>query len=114
MDLAALLEPIMAFFKDGIGKTILDALMKLYELLYPANSDPAKPIENHSNHGSHYVSVVYNEQLSQHGISVCLGTVGDSYKYNKALAEKRSRFLQKRAQLIPERKATLSRWKSPR
>lgn len=69
---------------------------------------------HHSNHGSHYVSVVYNEQLSQHGISVCLGTVGDSYKYNKALAEKRSRFLQKRAQLIPERKATLSRWKSPR
>lgn len=45
MDLAALLEPIMAFFKDGIGKAILDALMKLYELLYPANSDPAKPIE---------------------------------------------------------------------
>lgn len=45
MDLAALLEPIMVFFKDGIGKTILDALMKLYELLYPANSDPAKPIE---------------------------------------------------------------------
>ena len=42
---------------------------------------------HHSNDGSHYVSVVYNEQLSQHGISVCFGTVGDSYKYNKALAE---------------------------
>ena len=40
---------------------------------------------HYSNHGSHYVSVVYNERLSQHGISVCLGTVGDSY--GNALAE---------------------------
>ena len=45
MDLTALFEPILAFFKDGIGKTILDALMKLYELLYPANSDAATPLE---------------------------------------------------------------------
>jgi len=32
-----------------------------------------------------YVSVVYNEQLAQHGITASTGTVGDSY--DNALAE---------------------------
>lgn len=40
---------------------------------------------HHSNHGSHYVSVVYNERLSQHGIRTSTGTVGDSY--DNALAK---------------------------
>lgn len=40
---------------------------------------------HHSDHGSQYVSVVYNERLSQHGIAASTGTVGDSY--DNALAE---------------------------
>jgi len=36
-------------------------------------------------HGSQYVSVVYNERLAQHGIAASTGTVGDSY--DNALAE---------------------------
>ena len=40
---------------------------------------------HHSDHGSQYVSVVYNERLTQHGIAASTGTVGDSY--DNALAE---------------------------
>ena len=40
---------------------------------------------HHSDHGSQYVSVVYNERLAQHGIGASTGTVGDSY--DNALAE---------------------------
>ncbi|HCG2972576.1 TPA: IS3 family transposase [Corynebacterium striatum] len=40
---------------------------------------------HHSDHGSQYVSVVYNERLAQHGIAASTGTVGDSY--DNALAE---------------------------
>ena len=40
---------------------------------------------HYSDHGSQYVSVVYNEWLSQHGIAASTGTVGDSY--DNALAE---------------------------
>ena len=40
---------------------------------------------HHCNHGSQYVSVVYNQRLSQHGITASTGTVGDSY--DNALAE---------------------------
>lgn len=40
---------------------------------------------HHSDHGSQYVSVVYNERLAQHGITASTGTVGDSY--DNALAE---------------------------
>ena len=36
-------------------------------------------------HGSQYVSVVYNEQLAQHGIAASTGTFGDWY--DNALAE---------------------------
>ncbi|PMD06191.1 hypothetical protein CJ199_02070 [Brevibacterium paucivorans] len=39
----------------------------------------------HSDHGSQYVSVVYNELFSQHAIATSAGTVGDSY--DNALAE---------------------------
>ena len=39
----------------------------------------------HSDRGSQYVSVVYNEQLAQHGITASTGTVGDWY--DNALAE---------------------------
>ncbi|WP_198154409.1 IS3 family transposase [Corynebacterium flavescens] len=40
---------------------------------------------HHSDHGSQYVSVVYNERLTQHGITASTGSVGDSY--DNALAE---------------------------
>ena len=40
---------------------------------------------HHSDHGSQYVSVVYNEKLAKHGIAASTGTVGDSY--DNALAE---------------------------
>ncbi|PCC81717.1 hypothetical protein COM45_12440 [Corynebacterium accolens] len=34
---------------------------------------------HHSDHGSQYVSIVYNERLAEHGIAASTGTVGDSY-----------------------------------
>ncbi|KGF19665.1 transposase [Corynebacterium tuscaniense DNF00037] len=40
---------------------------------------------HHSDHGSQYVSIVYNERLAEHGIAASTGTVGDSY--DNALAE---------------------------
>ena len=40
---------------------------------------------HHSDHGSQYVSVVYNEKLAEFGIQSSTGTVGDSY--DNALAE---------------------------
>jgi len=39
----------------------------------------------HSNHGSQYVSIVYNERLAEHKIVASTATVGDSY--DNALAE---------------------------
>ena len=33
----------------------------------------------HWDHGSHYVSIVYNERLAVHRITASTGTVGDSY-----------------------------------
>ncbi|MDK4322587.1 IS3 family transposase [Corynebacterium pseudodiphtheriticum] len=40
---------------------------------------------HHSDHGSQYVSMVYNERGAQQGITASTGTVGDSY--DNALAE---------------------------
>ena len=40
---------------------------------------------HHSDHGSQYVSVVYNERLAQHGITASTGSVDDWY--DNALAE---------------------------
>lgn len=40
---------------------------------------------HHSDHGSQYVSIVYNERLAEHGVTASTGTVGDSY--DNALAE---------------------------
>ncbi|SPJ40216.1 Integrase core domain protein [Corynebacterium diphtheriae subsp. lausannense] len=40
---------------------------------------------HHLDHGSQYVSVVYNERLAQHGIAASTGTVGDCY--DNGLAE---------------------------
>ena len=40
---------------------------------------------HHSDHGSQYVSIVYNERLAERGIAASTGTVGDSY--DNALAE---------------------------
>ena len=40
---------------------------------------------HHSDYGSQYVSIVYNERLAEHKIVASTGTVGDSY--DNALAE---------------------------
>lgn len=45
---------------------------------------------HHSDHGSQYVSIVYNERLAEHGITASTGTVGDSY--DNALAENANGF----------------------
>lgn len=39
----------------------------------------------HLDHGLQYVSIIYNERLSEHGITASNGTVGNSY--DKALVE---------------------------
>lgn len=44
MDLGTLIEPILAFFSQGVGKAIADALKFLYQLLYPANAPAATPV----------------------------------------------------------------------
>ena len=45
MDFAALLEPAVKFFSEGVGKVIANFVWMLYEILYPANALPARPIE---------------------------------------------------------------------
>ena len=40
---------------------------------------------HHADHGSQYLSIVYNQRLAEHEITACTGTVGDSY--DNALAE---------------------------
>ncbi|MCF6786094.1 MULTISPECIES: IS3 family transposase, partial [Corynebacterium] len=50
-----------------------------------ASAEETTGLIHHSDHGSQYVSVVYNERLAQHGIAASTGTVGDSY--DNALAE---------------------------
>lgn len=40
---------------------------------------------HHSDHGSQYVSIVYNDKLADHGIIPSTGSIGDSY--DNALAE---------------------------
>lgn len=45
MDLASLVDPLVGFFSNGIGKVIMDVLTFLYELLYPANAPAATPVE---------------------------------------------------------------------
>lgn len=39
----------------------------------------------HSDHGSQYLSIVYNERLAEYGIAASTGTVGDLY--DNAMAE---------------------------
>ncbi|MBG9332158.1 DDE-type integrase/transposase/recombinase, partial [Corynebacterium belfantii] len=55
---------------------------------------------HHLDHGSQYVSVVYNERLAQHGIAASTGTVGDSY--DNALAENVNGPSQQRADPYPQ------------
>ncbi|MDC7113446.1 hypothetical protein [Corynebacterium pseudodiphtheriticum] len=54
---------------------------------------------HHCDHGSQYVSVVYNERGAQHGIAASTGTVGDSY--DNALAENVNGPSQERAHPYP-------------
>ena len=51
----------------------------------PKCAEETTGLIHHSDHGSQYVSVVYNERLAQHGITASTGTVGDWY--DNALAE---------------------------
>ncbi|WP_369847772.1 IS3 family transposase [Corynebacterium sp. MNWGS58] len=51
----------------------------------PKCAEETTGLIHHSDHGSQYVSVVYNERLAQHGIAASTGTVGDWY--DNALAE---------------------------
>ncbi|SDS76492.1 hypothetical protein [Corynebacterium timonense] len=44
MDFAALLEPLIRFFSEGIGKVIADVARALYAILYPANAEAAHPV----------------------------------------------------------------------
>ena len=55
---------------------------------------------HHSDHGSQYVSVVYNERLAQHGIAASTGSVGDLY--DNALAENVNGPSQERADSYPQ------------
>ena len=45
MDLGALVEPLTAFFSEGIGKAIMDVLSVIYQVLFPANAPAATPQE---------------------------------------------------------------------
>ncbi len=51
----------------------------------PKCAEETTGLIHHPDHGSQYVSIVYNERLAQHGIAASTGTVGDSY--DNALAE---------------------------
>ena len=55
---------------------------------------------HHSDHRSQYVSVVYNERLTQHGITASTGSVGDLY--DNALAENVNGPSQERAAPYPQ------------
>lgn len=52
-----------------------------------ANAKETAGLIHHCDHGSQYVSIIYNERLAEHGITASTGTVGDSY--DNALAKKR-------------------------
>ncbi|EFK55405.1 hypothetical protein KBP53_10820 [Corynebacterium genitalium ATCC 33030] len=45
MNIDAILGQLTAFFSEGIGKTIKDVLWTIYTILFPANAEPARPIE---------------------------------------------------------------------
>ena len=45
MNFDEILAPIIDFFSDGIGAIIAQIGDILYALLYPANADPATPVE---------------------------------------------------------------------
>lgn len=45
MDLAAILEPVLAFFREGVGKVFYDIAAALYKVFYPANAEAARPVE---------------------------------------------------------------------
>ncbi len=45
MDLGAMVEPLVGFFSQGIGKAIMEFLNVIYQILYPANAPAATPVE---------------------------------------------------------------------
>lgn len=45
MNLDDTLAPFLAFFSDGIGAVIAQVARVIFDLLYPANSGPAGPVE---------------------------------------------------------------------
>nr|WP_235923197.1 IS3 family transposase [Corynebacterium lizhenjunii] len=50
-----------------------------------ANAKETAGLIHHSDHGSQYVSIIYNARLAEFGIEASTGTIGDSY--DNALAE---------------------------
>src|SRR5699024_750031 len=64
---------------------------------------------HHSDHGSQYVSIVYNERLAEHKIAASTGTVGDFPM--TMLWQKTSTALTKMSLSITGRGMTLSTWK---
>lgn len=49
------------------------------------NAKDLAELVHHADHGSQYVSIAYNEKLTEYGITPSTGSVGDSYVH--ALAE---------------------------
>lgn len=58
-------------------------LVALNQAIY--NAKETTSLVHHSDHGSQYVSLVYNQKLNEYGILPSTGSVGDSY--DNALAE---------------------------
>lgn len=40
-----MLDPLVQFSSQGIGKALVDALTALYEILFPANAEAAAPVD---------------------------------------------------------------------
>jgi transposase InsO family protein len=44
-----------------------------------SNARQTRGLTHHGDHGSQYVSMVYNERLTQYGLAASTGSVGDSH-----------------------------------
>ena len=79
-----------AFSRRIVGRALSDSmrtealpLQALNQAIISAKETSS--LIHHFDHGSQYVSIVYNERLAEYGITASAGTVGDSY--DNALAE---------------------------
>lgn len=71
----------------AVGSTLKteDLPLQALEQAIALAKDSLEGLVHHSDHGSQYMSIVYNNKLADHGIIPSTGTVGDSY--DNALAE---------------------------